>query len=101
MALSWPKRPGALKAAIGIGKQTLAHPRQSAARRGAAARASALARPGAVARAGTAAWLRAFHLMTRRAHSGLIPSSLMIGHHFSASALRRAFSASGVWRSRG
>src|SRR6516165_8977196 len=34
-------------------------------------------------------------------HSGLIPSSLMIGHHFSASAFRRAASASGVWRSRG
>jgi len=33
---------------------------------------------------------------TLRAHSGLIPSSLMIGHHLSASAFRRAPNTSGV-----
>ena len=34
MALSWPNLPCALKAAIGIGKQTLGHPGQSAAPQG-------------------------------------------------------------------
>src|SRR5262249_49773972 len=34
MALSWPNLPCALKAAIGLGKRTLGHPRQSAAGRG-------------------------------------------------------------------
>jgi hypothetical protein len=34
-------------------------------------------------------------------HSGLMPNSLMIGHHFSASAFTSAPSASGVCRSRG
>jgi hypothetical protein len=36
-----------------------------------------------------------------RAHSALIPSSLMMGHHFLASAFRMASSASGVCRWRG
>jgi hypothetical protein len=34
MALSWPNLPCALKAAIGFGKRTLGHPRQSAAPQG-------------------------------------------------------------------
>ena len=34
MALSWPNLPCALKAAIGIGKQTLGTPRQSGAPQG-------------------------------------------------------------------
>jgi hypothetical protein len=34
LALSWPNRPCALKAAIGFGKRTLGHPRQSAAPQG-------------------------------------------------------------------
>ena len=34
MALSWPNLPCALKAAIGIGKQTLGHPTKSGAPQG-------------------------------------------------------------------
>ena len=39
MALSWRNLPGALKAAIGVGKQTLGDPGQSDPSPGAAARA--------------------------------------------------------------
>jgi len=62
LALSWPNLPCALKAAIGIGKRTLA---------------------------------------ILASHSALSPNSLMIGHHFSASAFWKPARVSGVCRSRG
>src|SRR6516165_1007633 len=90
LALSWPNLPCALKAAIGYGKRTLGDPGQSDPPRG--------PQQGLFAADTLDDGEAAFRLTGGRnaAHSGLIPSTLMIGHHLSAAAFRRAFSASGV-----